>query len=362
MSPVDATPTLVSKPLQLVDSEKMMLVITNEDAKVNTKEEDWGIEKKCVLLVVDKLLSNPQYSDSSVDKMDEYVEVWSLPSHVLRYALRLCTLGVCKDAQVDISFQFASSLSLCCSSYNLVGFESVDCIDNGLDRPPPLPPEMDSFITLRERLDKFKILDEYGIAGCGLGGGQSELAMFGQPISMILPSMMVWQPSNPGMKTLEKFCTPTVWVDGSLSFPWYFVIFFNCSSNQHYFEKFEQAGLRHNGTKRPPPLPPKAVQNECYVGAPCSGFLGFHSSGKVEVRQVLMAIKPTMRSNRYMQFMKTGLNNIISEGSCYVACKLVEFSWMLFLKTKWLKRRLHLKTITEGFKRHGATCLRYFHV
>uniref|UniRef100_A0A7N0T6F5 Uncharacterized protein n=1 Tax=Kalanchoe fedtschenkoi TaxID=63787 RepID=A0A7N0T6F5_KALFE len=30
---------------------------------------------------------------------------------------------------------------------------------------------------------------------------------------------------------------------------------------------------------------------------------------------------------------------------------------MLFLKTKWLKRRMHLKTITEGFNRHGATIL-----
>uniref|UniRef100_A0A7N0TZA3 Uncharacterized protein n=1 Tax=Kalanchoe fedtschenkoi TaxID=63787 RepID=A0A7N0TZA3_KALFE len=122
--------------------------------------------------------------------------MWPQSSHDLKSALRLCTLGVCENAQVDIIFQIATSLSLCCSSYNLVGFESADCIHNGLDKPPPLLPEMDSFITLSEGLDKVKILDEYGIVGWGLGGIKTEVsvtAMFVQSDSMILPGMVFSQ-------------------------------------------------------------------------------------------------------------------------------------------------------------------------
>uniref|UniRef100_A0A7N0T5S9 Aconitase/3-isopropylmalate dehydratase large subunit alpha/beta/alpha domain-containing protein n=1 Tax=Kalanchoe fedtschenkoi TaxID=63787 RepID=A0A7N0T5S9_KALFE len=160
--------------------------------------------------------------------MDDYVKVLLLPSHGLKSALRLCMLGVCKNASVDVSFQFAASFKLSCTSYTFVGFQGVDSKHIKLDKPPPLPPELEyghglDTILWKEFVSSHLVELAY-ISNCyskkclvtindGLGGAclcvesiEAEAVLLGQPVSMVFPGVV-------GFKLQEKLLNAVITAD-----------------------------------------------------------------------------------------------------------------------------------------------------
>uniref|UniRef100_A0A7N0VMG6 Uncharacterized protein n=1 Tax=Kalanchoe fedtschenkoi TaxID=63787 RepID=A0A7N0VMG6_KALFE len=77
---------------------------------------------------------------SDYEYMDPYLNP---PTDGLKILEIICTPTVCKNASADLTSQFAASLKLCCTSYNSVGFHGVDSKHIKLDKPPPLPLELE---------------------------------------------------------------------------------------------------------------------------------------------------------------------------------------------------------------------------
>uniref|UniRef100_A0A7N0URY9 Creatinase N-terminal domain-containing protein n=1 Tax=Kalanchoe fedtschenkoi TaxID=63787 RepID=A0A7N0URY9_KALFE len=67
----------------------------------------------------------------------------NLPSNYSEKTLEnFCTSGVCINAPMNMSSQLTASLRLSCTSRNFTGLKGVDSIQVGLDKPPPLRPQI----------------------------------------------------------------------------------------------------------------------------------------------------------------------------------------------------------------------------